>query len=64
MHPLTLPIIALVLSILAFTLAISNARAQHLARVADCVVLEAQAQGYAGNPHGPEAWDLFALNCK
>lgn len=29
-----------------------------------CVIKKAHAEGYRGNVHGPEAWELFAANCR
>jgi len=31
---------------------------------ADCVASTAKAQGYTGNVHSSEAWELFANSCK
>lgn len=42
----------------------SNARDLYLTGVSHCVVDEAEAQGYRGNPYSQEAWQLFAPNCQ
>lgn len=42
----------------------SNERDAQLNSVQDCVVEQAHAQGYTGNPYSQEAWELFAGNCQ
>lgn len=34
-----------------------------LSRVGACVVAEAHAQGYTGNPYSEQAWLLFSGDC-
>lgn len=34
-----------------------------LAAISECVVKTANYQGYSGNPHSQEAWNLFAGEC-
>lgn len=31
---------------------------------ANCIAATAKAQGYTGNVHGPEAYDLFIDSCR
>ena len=37
--------------------------ADHLGQVQECVVKIARHEGYAGNPYGKKAWELFAPYC-
>ena len=46
------------------TLYLSNVHTQYLARLSECVAIEATVNNFPGNPYGPEAWQVFAPICK
>lgn len=41
----------------------ANVRAEQAEAMSACVVAEAEAEGYTGNPYSREAWDIFAEGC-
>lgn len=59
----TLGLIALVATIAGVALYLSDVHTIRLSRIAECVAVEAEHQGYAGNPYSADAWDTFAPLC-
>ena len=52
------------IALIVLGMAYLDTRDSTLSRLSDCVATTAKAQGYTGNVHGPEAYDLFIGSCR